>query len=120
MWKDDAYLLDMLLSARRIVEFTAGVTEDGFRRDSMMQHAVMRLIQIVGEAARKVSPETRDAHAEIPWKQIVGMRHRLVHDYFKINLDQVWTVVHDDIPALIPLLEPLVPPDSESPGKQGT
>jgi uncharacterized protein with HEPN domain len=113
MWKDDAFLLDMLLSAQRIVEFTAGVDEAGFRHDGMMQHAVMRLIQIIGEAARKISSETRDAHPEIPWKKIVGMRHRLVHDYFRINLDQVWTVVRDDIPGLIPLLKTVVPPDSE-------
>ncbi len=71
----------------------------------------MRLIQIVGEAASKVSPEFVQAHSEILWRGIVGMRHRLVHDYLHIDLARVWQVIEQDIPALIPLLQPLIPPD---------
>ena len=114
MWRDDAYLLDMLLAARKICDFTQGVSRERFQQDELMQHAIMRLIQIIGEAARKVSQELRQAHPEIPWRQVIGMRHRLVHEYFHIIPDKVWEVVERDIPALIPLIEPLVPPD-ESP-----
>ena len=112
MWRDDAYLLDMLLAARKVREFTKGVTRDQFLSDQVLQHAVMRLVQIIGEAARKISPEFKRAHGEIPWREIVAMRHRLVHDYVAIIPEKVWDVVEIDIPALIPLLEPLVPPDA--------
>ncbi len=115
MWRDDAYLLDMLLAARQVSEFTQGVTWNEFQADRIRQHAVMRLIQIIGEAARRVSPEFTQAHPEIPWRGITGMRNRLVHDYFHIIPEKVWEVVERDIPALIGLLEPLVPPDTSKP-----
>jgi uncharacterized protein with HEPN domain len=111
MWRDDAYLLDMLLATRKVQQFTQGVTWDQFQGDDLLQNAVMRLIQIVGEAARKVSPEFKQAHPEIPWQGIVGMRNRLVYDYFRIESSRVWEVIERDLPALIPLIEPLIPPD---------
>ena len=111
MWRDDAYLLDMLLATRKVQQFTQGVTWNQFQGDDLLQNAVMRLIQIVGEAARKVSPEFKQAHPEIPWQGIVGMRNRLVHDYFRIESSRVWEVIEKDLPALIPLIEPLIPPD---------
>ncbi len=111
MWRDDAYLLDMLLATRTVQQFTHGVTWNQFRGDDLLQNAVMHLIQIVGEAARKVSPEFKQAHPEIPWQGIIGMRNRLVHDYFRIESSRVWEVIEKDLPALIPLIEPLIPPD---------
>jgi len=72
MWRDDAYLLDMLLATRKVQQFTQGVTWNQFRGDELLQNAVMRLIQIVGEAARKVSPEFKQAHPEIPWQGSSG------------------------------------------------
>jgi uncharacterized protein with HEPN domain len=110
MWRDEACLLDMLLAARKIRRFSEGVAFEKFLSDELMQHGIMRLIQILGEAARKVSPEFRQAHQEIPWQGIIGMRNRMVHEYFRIIPAKVWDVVRDEIPALIPLLEPLVPP----------
>jgi uncharacterized protein with HEPN domain len=111
MWRDDAYLLDMLLATRKVQQFTQGVTWNQFQGDDLLQNAVMRLIQIVGEAARKVSPEFKQAHPEIPWQGIVGMRNRLVHDYFRIEPSRVWEVIEKDLPALVPLIAPLIPPD---------
>ena len=67
--------------------------------------------QIIGEAARLVSPEYRDAHLDVPWREIVGMRNRLVHEYFRILPDKVWDVVEKHIPRLVQLLGPLVPPE---------
>jgi uncharacterized protein with HEPN domain len=113
MWRDEAYLLDMLLAARKVLRFTAGVDQVRFLADEMMQDAVMRQIQIVGEAARKLSPEWKEAHGKIPWPAIIGMRHRLVHEYVSIIPEMVWEVVATDLPALILQLEPLVPPDRE-------
>jgi uncharacterized protein with HEPN domain len=111
MWRDEACLLDMLLAARKIRRFSEGVAFEKFLSDELMQHGIMRLIQILGEAARKVSPEFRQAHQEIPWQGIIGMRNRMVHEYFRIIPAKVWDVdvVRDEIPVLIPLLEPLVP-----------
>jgi len=113
MWRDETYLLDMLLAARKVLQFAAGYDLESFLADEKVQNAVMRQIQILGEAAWKISSELKEAHAEIPWPGIIGMRHRLVHDYFAILADKVWIVVETDIPAVIPLLEALVPPEEE-------
>jgi uncharacterized protein with HEPN domain len=112
MWRDDAYLLDMLVAARKALKFTAGTTWAQFQEDEIAQNAVMHQIQIIGEAARNVSPECRESHPQIPWKRIVGMRHRLVHEYFRIIPERVWDVVARDLRPLIACLEPLVPPEN--------
>ncbi|MDH4241111.1 MAG: DUF86 domain-containing protein [Phycisphaerae bacterium] len=114
MWRDDAYMLDMLLAARKVRNYTRNVNWERFRDDDLIQNAVMHKIQIIGEAALKISRQYKDAHSEIPWQMIIGMRNRLVHEYFDIIPDRVWDVVEKDIPELIRLIEPLVPPD-ESP-----
>ena len=69
------------------------------------------LVQVIGEAARKVSPEFQSDHPEIPWRQIVGMRHRIVHDYMRMDEDVLWKVVSEDLPALLPHLEKVAPKD---------
>jgi uncharacterized protein with HEPN domain len=71
----------------------------------------MKALETIGEAAGKISEPARAAHPEIPWREMMGMRHRLVHDYFEINLDKVWETVREDLPPLIQKLEPLVPPE---------
>jgi uncharacterized protein with HEPN domain len=111
MWRDDARLLDMLLAAKELSRYTEGVTPKQFDDDRLLQHAVIRLIEIVGEAARNISAEFKAAHPEIPWSEIVSMRNRLVHEYFRVTSDRVWEAVKKDIPALITLIEPLVPPE---------
>ena len=111
MWRDDAYLLDMLLASRKAQQFTQGVIWEQFRSNELLQNATMRQIQIIGEAARKISPEFKEAHPVIPWHEIIGMRHRLVHDYFHTDPVRVWEVIEKDLPVLISLIEPLVPPD---------
>ena len=113
MWRDDALLLDMLVAARRAQRFVGDVDRDGFEQSALHQSAVMRVLEVIGEAARKVSEATRDAHPEIPWGDIIGMRNRLIHEYFRVDVRQVWDTVRNDIPQLIVLLEPLVPPEEE-------
>jgi uncharacterized protein with HEPN domain len=118
MWRDGAYLLDMLLAARKVQEFTAGATWESFLASDLLQNAVMRQVQIIGEAARNVSDDFKTEHPDVPWKSIVGMRHRLVHDYFHIVPERVWEVVQHDIAALIAQIAPLVPADrSEEDGR---
>lgn len=111
MWRDDSLLLDILIAARQTVEFTEGKSAEDFQGDRVLQYAVMRLIQIIGGAASKVSRETREAHPDIPWEDVIGMRHRLIHDYFRVDIEKVWETVRDDLPPLIAVVEPLVPPD---------
>jgi uncharacterized protein with HEPN domain len=80
MWRDDAYLLDMLLAARKIVKYSQVLDYERFIKDEMVQDAVMRQIQVIGEAARKISQEFKKAHPDISWPGIIGMRHRVIHE----------------------------------------
>ena len=110
MWRDDAYLLDILLAGRKVFEYTRGLSHDEFKRNELVQDAAIRLISVIGEAASKVSFDFRAAHPDIPWSGMIGMRHRLVHDYFRVDVEKVWDTIQHDIPRLIALIEPLVPP----------
>ena len=79
----------------------------------MKQLAILKAVEIVGEAASRVSADTKEAHPEIPWPEIIGLRNRLVHAYFEVNLKRVWETVQRDIPYLITQLEPMTPPETE-------
>lgn len=79
--------------------------------DRLRQHALIKAIEIIGEAASRVSAETRSLNPEIPWREIVGMRNRLVHAYFEVDVELLWETVQRDIPKLIALLEPSAPPE---------
>lgn len=111
MWRDDAYLLDMLINARRAHQFNVDGDLGAFLADEARQMATLYVLQIVGEAASKVSNVYRHEHPEIPWGAIIGLRHRLVHDYPRIDLRKVWDVVVTNLPDLIARLEQLVPPE---------
>jgi len=113
MRRDEAYLLDILLAARRACQFLEGVTWEEFLQSELHQNAVMRPLGIIGEAESRVSQETKDEYPEIPWHQMIGMRNRLVHEYFRVDLAAVWETVWTDLPPLIELIEPLVPPEGQ-------
>lgn len=103
--KDDLpYLAHIREAAERIVVFGQD-GEQRFRTDLRTQDAIIRNLQVMGEAVKRISPETRAAHPDIPWKDIAGMRDRVVHDYFGISLDIVWDVVVDHIPPLLAKLQ---------------
>ncbi len=112
MRPDDILVLDMLLAARESIEFLSGISRDAFESDRIRQLAVIKSIETIGEAAAQVSGAFRDAHSEIPWPDIVGMRNRLVHGYFEISLDRVWRTVREDMPRLLQLLENIVGPET--------
>ncbi len=80
--------------------FTADVAEEQFRCDKKIQFALVRCVEIVGEAAARLSPTYRNTHPEIPWASIIGMRNRLVHVYFDIDLDLLWHTVRVELPKL--------------------
>jgi len=103
------YLLDVLEAARLLQTFVEGVDWDTFENDLMRRAAVMRQLEIMGEAARRLSEETRLELSEIPWRQIIGMRNRLIHGYDEVDLAIVWDSVQNDLPPLIAQLEQVVP-----------
>lgn len=111
MWRDDAYLLDMLKAAWRCREYTSKLTPEELKQSQLHQDAIFRTLEIIGEAAGNISQETRQVHKDIPWDEIIGMRNRLIHEYFRIDLTKVWETATLDIPALIKLLEKAVPPE---------
>ena len=113
MRSDDAWLLDMLLAARDAGEFVAGLTYPQFERSRLYQNAVMKAVEIVGEAAARISDDARAAHPELPWREMIGMRNLLVHVYFEIDISRVWQTVQESLPTLVDQLEPLVPPEAE-------
>ena len=88
--RDDGFLLDMVLAARIALDFAAGMNFDAFADSPVVRTAVMHQIQIVGEAASRVSDETRSQFPDLPWRDIVGMRNRLVHDYGNVDPVRVW------------------------------
>jgi len=108
--RDLAYVGHMLDMAKKAVGKTQGLSRESFDADENLRLALTHLVQIIGEAARRVSPEFSSGHPEIPWADIVGMRHKVVHDYLGIDEDIVWRVVTADLPKLVAALNPLVPP----------
>lgn len=110
---DTVYLGHMLDIARSAADKTSTIGRDVFDANDDLRFALTYMIQIIGEAASHVSSATRDAHPEIPWQEIIGMRHRVVHDYLNVDYEIVWDVVRNRIPQLIEQLEPLVPPDED-------
>ncbi|GBF80353.1 HepT-like ribonuclease domain-containing protein [Aphanothece sacrum] len=109
MEKDKASILDALIFAQRILEFTSGMDEKMFANDLKTQAAVLYEISVLGEAMRRISPEFQQQYPEIPYSKIIGMRNKLVHDYHEINLQLVWLVIQINIPELVVNLTKIVP-----------
>lgn len=105
MSRDNAYLYDILDSAKMIQRYVAGLTQEQFQANSEKQDAVIRRFEIIGEAARHLSPEAQKQFPDIPWRLITGMRNILIHDYDDVDLGQVWRTIHGDLPGLISKLE---------------
>ena len=106
--RDAAYLWDMLDAARTVEQLISGLDFTQYSNDRRTQLAVERSLEIIGEAARRVSASFRDAHPEIPWRQIIGQRNVLIHEYGEIKQERIWKTVQGNIPQLIELLERFV------------
>ncbi|MDI6449400.1 HepT-like ribonuclease domain-containing protein [Anaerobaca lacustris] len=100
-----ARLWDMLDAARTAVEFTEGVGFQDFLQDRKTRNAVERNLEILGEAARCVSQQTRESLSDIPWRSMIGLRNILTHEYGEIRYEVLWAVVHDKLTPLIERLE---------------
>jgi uncharacterized protein with HEPN domain len=110
---DNAYLWDMLDAAKAVQEFVAGKSFNDYLEDRMLRGAVERHVEIIGEAANKVSQSFQEEHAEIPWRSIIGQRHVLAHEYGEIKHELMWNVINDHLPELTDKLEKLIPPPPE-------
>ena len=113
MRRDNAYLLDILIAARKAMKFVEGIDRNEFEDDELIQNAVMRPLEIIGEASARISKEFRKTHTQIPWREMVGLRNRLIHEYFRIDFGAVWDTIQKDLPKLIEVIEPLVPKEDE-------
>ena len=108
--RDLVYVGHMLDMARKAVSKTRGLSRQAYDADENLRLALTHLVQIIGEAGRHVSREFADETPEIPWIEIIGMRHKVVHDYLGVDEDIVWQVVTEDLPRLVTALEGLLPP----------
>ncbi|MBN2182511.1 MAG: DUF86 domain-containing protein [Sedimentisphaerales bacterium] len=106
--EDKVRLRHMLDAALEIQQYVRSSTREDLDKDRKLVHSLVRLFEIIGEAAGQVSDELREDIPEIPWLVIIGMRNRLIHAYFEINLDIVWRTSTEDIPPLIEVLKEIL------------
>lgn len=106
--KPDVYLQDILESIEHIQRFLDGVSEDEFYKNVEKQDAVLRRLEIIGEAVKHLPEEIREDHPDIPWRQIAGMRDIIIHEYFGITLEMVWVVATEDILDLKTKVEEII------------
>ena len=99
----------MLAAAKEAIEFAAGKKRKDLDKDRIRTLAIIKSIEIIGEAASNVNDEFKNKNPDIPWNDIVNMRHRLIHAYFDVNLDIVWQTIKKDLPELIESLEKILP-----------
>jgi uncharacterized protein with HEPN domain len=111
--RDEAYALDMLIAAQTAMRFIDGKSREQFLQDELLQSGLIRQIQVIGEAAWKSSATFRDANPQVAWAKIIGMRHRLVHDYLNVDLELVWAVATQHAPELVESLARILPGDGE-------
>lgn len=102
---DRDLLGDIQEALRRARSYTEGQSYEQFLADTKTQDAVIRSLEILGEATKKLSSGLRESHPEIPWKSLAGVRDKLIHDYFGVNIDIVWQIVQDQLPALTTQIE---------------
>ena len=112
MRDDRARLLD-ILEAIEGIERRSGIDKDTFERDELVQTFMVHNTQVLGEAAAQLSEEFRAKHPDIPWRAISSMRNAVVHAYFRVDLDAVWTVVQNDLPSLKQRIQAILEEESD-------
>jgi len=109
MYKDDEVRLKHILDAvREAVGFIEGKDRENLETDRKLNLSLVRLLEIIGEAAKRITNDFRKEHPELPWKSMIGMKDRLIHGYFDINLDIIWKTVKNDLPPLIDKIEKIL------------
>ena len=107
------YLRDILENAEKATRFIEGMSGDDFLQDEKTVFAVIRALEIVGEATKNIPVEVREKYPSIPWREMAGMRDKLIHAYFGVKLAVVWRTVTEDIPALIPMIRGVIEEESK-------
>ncbi len=109
------YVLDMIECSEKALAYTSGLNRVSFVADRRTYDAVLRNLELIGEAATHIPDAVREAHAEIPWRAIIGTRNRLAHGYLSVNDNVIWSIIQDAVPNLLPALRNLLdtarPPD---------
>ncbi len=100
MRHEASFLKDILTASSKIEAITAGTSEESFLNDEILPAAVLHHLTVIGEAINRLSPELRARHPEVPWQQIVAVRHRIVHAYFDLDWQILWNAATDDIPVI--------------------
>ena len=106
------YVVDIQDACQNISQFIAGMTWAQFAQDQKTIYAVVRAFEIIGEAAKKVPLSVRKRHAKVPWKKMVGMRDKLIHEYFGVNYQVLWKTAQEDIPTVQPLVAKVLEEES--------
>ncbi len=102
------YIADMIEFGENVLSFTDGMDRDAFIGDARTYHAVLRNLELIGEAATHIPAGIREAHPDIPWHAIIGARNRMAHAYRHIDDDVIWTMIEDAVPELLPALRQLL------------
>jgi len=110
---DEDRLAHMLAAARRATSLIEGRTREDLDSDDVLVLALTRLLEILGEAAKGVSAETRARHPNVPWSQMAATRDRLIHGYFSVDLDIIWEIIGHDLPPVIDALGAIAPDEEE-------
>lgn len=99
------YIQDILEALGEVEDFTTGMQFEDFVEDKKTVNAVVRSLEVIGEATKKIPDNLRKKHSEIPWKRMAGMRDKLIHEYFGVDLEIVWEVVNNELPPIKPLIQ---------------
>lgn len=113
MEKDKACLLDMLRFTQTILQLTMGMDEEMFKQDLRTQLAVLYELTVLGEAVKRLSLTFRDAHPQLPWRSMAGLRDKLIHDYDGVAVERVWEVVRYHLPDLLDKLQFILTKDEK-------
>lgn len=113
MKKNEGVYLHHILDAITAIEnYLAGIPKDKFKSTPLLQDGVLRQLEIIGEAAGKLSEEFRASHTNIPWNEIIGLRNRVIHAYFNVNLDIIWEIAQNDLKSLQKDIAEMITPES--------
>jgi len=102
------YVADILKYMQDAERYVQGMTTEQFEKDDKTVNAVLRALEVVGEAAKNIPDELRARYSDIPWREMAGMRDKVIHSYFEVDFETVWIILHEDIPALKPAIEKML------------
>ncbi len=102
------YIEDIIFAMQNAMNFIEGMKYDEFIKDTKTLYAVVRSLEIIGEATKQIPKDIKNRYPEIPWKQMAGMRDKLIHEYFGINDEKIWETLNKDIPRLLPIFQKII------------